>query len=138
MWRNVICVLVGVAAALAVAGCADSGKPAGTTPNVSKAPASLPQFTHELSGADEVRVSNPNDFTVSVGVRTGEAGKDFEVGPNGTASVWVPNGHYEVYFIYSSKPEALFQGDSFTLANNGVEIQIVKVVSGNYSIRQVN
>ncbi len=138
MWKNVICLLLGVAAALAVAGCADSGKSAGTSPNASKAPASLPQFTYALSGADEVRVRNPNDFTVSVGVRSGEAGKDFEVGPNGTASVWVPDGHYEVYFIYSSKPEALFQGDSFALANNGVEIQIVKVVSGNYNIRQVN
>jgi len=39
--------------------------------------------------------------------------------------------------VYSSKPDELFQGDSFTLNGNGVEIQIVKVVSGNYSIRQV-
>jgi len=48
-----------------------------------------------------------------------------------------PDGRYDIYFVYSSKPDALFQRDSFTLNGNGVEIQIIKVVSGNYSIRQV-
>ena len=38
---------------------------------------------------------------------------------------------------YSSDPEGLYQGDSFTLSNNGVDIQIVKVVNGNYGIRKV-
>jgi hypothetical protein len=32
-------------------------------------------------------------------------------------------------FQYSTDPDGLYQGDSFTLNGNGVEIQIVKLVS---------
>ncbi|MHB9023415.1 MAG: SUMF1/EgtB/PvdO family nonheme iron enzyme [Armatimonadota bacterium] len=88
-------------------------------------------------GGNEVRVRNPNDFVVTVGLRQGNQGKDFQVPANGVQSVSVPDGKYDIYFVYSSKPDALFQGDSFTLASNGVEIQIVKVVNGNYNIKQV-
>ena len=84
-----------------------------------------------------MRVKNPNDFKVSVGLRKGNSGKDFEVSANGTASVYVSDGSYEIYFVYSTTPDALYQGDNFTLSNNGVEIQIVKVVGGNYGIRRV-
>ncbi len=63
--------------------------------------------------------------------------KDFEVSANGVSSAYVPNGRYDIYLQYSSDPEGLYQGDSFTLSNNGVEIQIVKVVNGNYGIRKV-
>jgi hypothetical protein len=97
----------------------------------------LPPFSEELRGANPVRVRNPNAFAVSTGLRLGKGGKDFDVPPNGVQTVYVPNGRYEIYFVYSDKPDALFQGDSFTLNNNGVEIQIVKVVNGNYGIRQV-
>ncbi|MHB9023414.1 MAG: ankyrin repeat domain-containing protein [Armatimonadota bacterium] len=98
----------------------------------------FPTFPQAIpAGANEVRVRNPNDFVVTVGLRQGKQGKDFQVPANGVQSVSVPNGKYDIYFVYSSKPDALFQGDSFTLANNGVEIQIVKVVNGNYNIKQV-
>lgn len=97
----------------------------------------LPPFKELLLGSNEVRVKNPNDFDVRVGLRIGERGKDFEVAANGITSVFVPNGKYEIYFIYSTKPDALFKGDNFSLNNNGVEIQIVKVVGGNYGIRRV-
>ena len=85
----------------------------------------------------EVRVRNPNDFRVTVGLRQGAKGKDFVVEGNGQASAYVPDGKYDIFFVYSNKPNALFQGDSFTLDGNGVEIKIVKVVGGNYGIRQV-
>ena len=97
----------------------------------------LPRFTRELKGSNEVRVRNPNDFGVKVGVRSGGGGKDFTVGANGVASVFVPDGKYDIYFVYSNKPDALFQGDGFTLKRNGVDIRIVKVVGGNYGIRRV-
>jgi hypothetical protein len=97
----------------------------------------LPTFATELKGVNEVRVKNPNDFSVTAGLRQGAAGRDFRVPANGTSSVFVPDGRYDIYFVYSDKPDALFQGDSFTLNRNGVEIQIVKVVNGNYGIRQV-
>jgi hypothetical protein len=97
----------------------------------------LPPFTSLLTGKNEVRVRNPNEFKVTVGLRSGSRGKNFEVAADGSSSVFVSDGNYVIYFVYSSKPEALFQGDNFSLNNNGIEIQIVKVVGGNYGIRQV-
>lgn len=97
----------------------------------------LPPFKRHLNGENEVRVRNPNDFAVVVGVRSGDGGKDFEVPANGINSVYLSDGRYDIYFVYSDKPDVLFQGDSFTLNNNGIEIQIVQVVNGNYNIRQV-
>lgn len=85
----------------------------------------------------EVRIKNPNDFAVKVGLRSSGKGTDFTVPANGTKSVSVPNGRYDIYFRYSTDPDGLYQGDPFTLNNNGVEIQIVKVVAGNYGIRKV-
>jgi cytohesin len=100
-------------------------------------PASWPAYTSELTGLHEVRVKNPNDFNVRVGLRSNDKGKDFIVSPNGVESVNVPNGRYDIYFNYSSDPSGLYQGDSFSLNDNGVEITITKVVNGNYGIRKV-
>lgn len=97
----------------------------------------LPPFTLSLKGNNEVRVRNPNDFNVTVGLRSEKSGRDFQVVANGVASVFVPNGKYEIYFIYSNKPDALFKGDDFSLNGNGVEIKIVKVVGGNYGIKRI-
>lgn len=97
----------------------------------------LPAYQTSLRGSNPIRVRNPNEFSVSVGIRAGTKGRDFDVPPNGVKTIYVPNGKYDVYFVYSSKPDALFQGDGFTLRGNGVEIQIVKVVGGNYNIRRV-
>jgi len=97
----------------------------------------LPPFKLELKGQNEVRIKNPNVFTVTVGLRSGNQGKDFEVAANGISSVYVPNGGYKIYFIYSNKSGALFQGDDFSLDNHGIEIKIVRVVDGNYGIKQV-
>jgi prepilin-type N-terminal cleavage/methylation domain-containing protein len=97
----------------------------------------LPPFSEELQGDNPVRVKNPNNFAVSTGIRSGGHGKNFDVPADGVQTVDVPNGKYDIYFVYSDRPDALFQGDSFTLNNNGVEIQIVQVVNGNYNIRQV-
>lgn len=97
----------------------------------------LPIFDLTLTGQNEVRIKNPNNFEVTVGIRSGNLGKDFVVSTHGVASIYIPNGDYEIYFVYSNKQDALFQGDSFTLHDNGVEIQIVKVVGGNYGIRRV-
>ena len=96
-----------------------------------------PKYSGELNGGMEVRVKNPNEFGVKVGLRAAGMGKDFVVGANDTKSVQVPNGRYDIYFQYSTDPDGLYQGDSFTLNGNGVEIQIVKVVNGNYGIRKV-
>jgi hypothetical protein len=105
--------------------------------SVSPVDSLFPSFTEMLSGSNEVRIKNPNDFSVKVGLRKGSQGKDFDVAKDGTNSVFVPDGSYDIYFIYSNEPTSLYQGDSFTLNGNGVEIQIVKVVNGNYGVRKV-
>jgi hypothetical protein len=113
-------------------------KRAGINPKVPKTTrALLPTFAKQLNGENEVRVRNPNEFAVNVGVRSGNSGTNFAVSAYGVNSVFVPDGGYDIYFIYSNKPDALFRGDSFTLRSNRVEIQIVKVVNGNYNIQQV-
>lgn len=97
----------------------------------------LPALRRQLTGANEVRIRNPNDFTATAAVRIGDSGVDIDVPPGGVASAYVPDGRYDIYFNYSNQPAALFQGDSFTLSGNGVEIRIVQVPNGNYGIRQV-
>jgi hypothetical protein len=100
-------------------------------------PANWPSYSGEFTGSHEVRVKNPNDFKVRVGLRSEGKGKDFIVGPNSTESVRAPNGRYDIYFHYSSDPSGLYQGNGFTLVDNGVEITITKAVNGNYGIRKV-
>ena len=100
-------------------------------------PPNWPKASDDIAGQMEVRVKNPNDFQVRVGVRSGDKGKDLVVGANGVESVRVPNGRYDIYFQYSTDSEGLYQGDSFTLKDNGVQITITKVVNGNYGIRKV-
>lgn len=97
----------------------------------------LPKHSKELMGSREVRITNPNDFAVLAGIRSGEAGVNLTIPANGQRSAYVSDGRYDIFFVYSSRPEALFQGDTFTLKGNGVEIKIVKVAGGNYGIRQV-
>ena len=97
----------------------------------------LPKYSAELKGGNEVRVRNPNGFSVQVALRSGAKGKDFSVPPKGSSSAFMPDGDYEIYFVYSNEPDSLYRGDSFVLRQNGVEIQIVQVVGGNYSIYRV-
>ena len=108
--------------------------PATLSPDIEK---KFPTFKHKLIGSNEIRVYNPNDYSVYVAIRKENYGNNFLVSPQSTSSIYVSNGKHDIYFIYSNKPEALFQGDSFTLNNNGIEIKLVKVVGGNYGIRCV-
>ena len=94
-------------------------------------------MAREIEGRNPVRVRNPNDFAVRVGLRTERGGKDFDIAANGAHTVYVPNGSYRIYFWYASDPQGLYQGDDFALNNGGVEIHLVRVVNGNYGIRRV-
>jgi hypothetical protein len=114
-----------------------AGIPTDIDPAVKSAIEKLPPYDTALVGANEVSIRNPNHFDVAVALRSEARGKDFSVAANGSASVFVPNGKYEIYFVYSTKPNALFKGDDFALNNNSVEIQIVEVAGGNYGIKQV-
>jgi len=101
-------------------------------------PQNWPPAFGDLNGNLELRVQNPNEFNVRVGLRSAGKGKDFVVPAYGTQSVQVPGGYYVTYFQYSSEPGGIYQGDSFTLQNNGAQITITRVVNGNYGIRKVN
>jgi hypothetical protein len=90
-----------------------------------------------LSGPNEVRIVNPNDFSVAVELRSEHASRSLQVPPNGAASAFVANGHFDVFFQYSNEPDARYQGDPFSLMNEGVEIRIVRAVDGNYGVRRV-
>ncbi|HPA17851.1 MAG TPA: hypothetical protein PLU30_08885 [Verrucomicrobiae bacterium] len=96
-----------------------------------------PKYVDELRGQNPVRVKNPNEFDVKVGLRSGTGGTDFTVSSGATTTINVPDGAYEIFFRYSSDPNGIYKGDDFRLNGNGVEIQIVKVVNGNYGIRKV-
>jgi hypothetical protein len=104
----------------------------------SPAGATWPPLFGDLNGDLELRIKNPNEFNVRVGVRSDGKGKDFYVPAYGTQSVFVPPGFYATYFQYSNEPQALYQGDNVPLFFNGSQITITKVVNGNYGIRKVN
>ena len=102
-------------------------------------PGNWPIAFGDLNGDIELRINNPNEFNVRVGLRSGRNGKDFIVPAYGTQSVQVPSGSYVTYFQYSSEPGGMYRGDNFTLHNNEItQITITKVVNGNYGIRKVN
>jgi len=115
----------------------DQERPATTRARSTSPSHLLPPHKSELNGPNEVRIVNPNSFSVIAGIRSGDSGKDFQIRAHGTASVRVSDGRYDMYFVYSHQPDAFFRGDALTLKGNGVEIHVVKVVGGYYEIRRV-
>jgi hypothetical protein len=97
----------------------------------------LPALRRILAGPSEVRLRNPTGFSVTAAIRDGDGGNDIEVPANSTGSAFLPAGRYEIYFVYSNDPAGLYQGDTFTLANAGVQIDLVQSPSGNYGVRRV-
>lgn len=97
----------------------------------------FPSFTYSLDGKNELRIINPNNFKVYAAVRSGAKGKNFYINAKSKNSIWVPNGRFEIFFIYSKNPDYLYKGDNFILNNKGIEIEIVSVSGGNYTIRRV-
>ena len=98
----------------------------------------FPQFTGPLIGRNEVRIRNPNAFDVIAAIRSGHHGIDLNVSALGYNTVFIPDDDYEIYFTFSGDPNSLYQGDDFTLAGYGFEIDIVPAADGNYGIRRVN
>jgi hypothetical protein len=98
-------------------------------------------ISEEIQVSNPLRVRNPNHFTVEVGIRAGSKGMNFHVGANGDETVYIPEGRYDIYFVFSDKPDALFQGNAFNLNNSSAQIKLMLDVDGktpdNYRIRQV-
>ena len=92
----------------------------------------LPPLTKELlKGRNELRVSNPNDFAVWVGVHSEGRGVDFIVFENASETVNLPDGRYDIYFVYSTRPDELLQGGSVDLSGHSVELRTIKRAGGN-------
>lgn len=99
-----------------------------------------PRLRTRLTGDNEVRIVNNNEFGITVGLRLRGAagqGRDFKVPANDSAAVTLPDGRYDIYFVMANQPDALYQGDSFSLNQRDVSITINKVTDGNYGIHKV-
>ena len=80
---------------------------------------SWPKYDRELDGSYEVRVVNPHDSPVVVGLRCDREGRDFAVAPGRTRKVDVHAGKIDVFFRHRDYPGGIFQGDSFTYLPGG-------------------
>jgi len=106
-------------------------------PQPSEERAALPPIEKPLTGRNEIRVTNPHDYSVDVQIRTGAFASNFSVAPHGTGLTHGPDGSYQIFFIYSNEPDALYQGDDFNLNHQRIEIQLVNVSDGNYHVRKI-
>jgi tetratricopeptide (TPR) repeat protein len=78
-----------------------------------------PPYDHELDGLNEIRVENPHNFPVVVGLRCDREGQDFAVAPRRVRKVNVHAGKIHVFFRHRDYPEGVFQGDSFSYHPEG-------------------
>ena len=103
----------------------------------------FPPFTWPLRGANEIRIINPNAFSLSVAIRgdsggAEDGGVDFNVPPSAFNSVFIPDGGYSIYFVFSYQSEIVYKGDGFYLSEYGFEIEVYPAVDGNYGIRRAD
>ena len=89
-------------------------------------------------GGNIVGVKNPHEHKVRVGLRSGGGDEDFTVDAHSAGTVNVPDGFYDIYFQYFSDPLVVYQGDSFSLSGNSVQITLERVAGGNFHVRKVN
>lgn len=117
-----------------------------------------PTYSQDIMyGALGVRVVNPNEFIVRVGIRSdagsllpgaapaerlfaqvqGAVGRDCIIPAGGGKRIDLPPRSYRIYFQYSTDPASVYRGDDFTLSHNSIEITLAKTSGGNYGIRKV-
>ncbi len=96
----------------------------------------LGNFLAELAGGNKLSVTNPHPFTVTVLLRSGVKGLDLSVPAKQFKTVFVPDGNYNMFFIFGDRPKELYQGDSFALNGYGVEFRVASGVTNNYRIRK--
>lgn len=89
-------------------------------------PQQWPPYAGELRGSTQLRLENPNEIVVLVGVRSADQGKDFTVQPQSVFSIWLPNGQYEIYFHYHNEPGIIYQGERFTLRDHLMVLTLAK------------
>jgi hypothetical protein len=85
----------------------------------------IPVYLTELKGSNEVRVNNPNNFPALVMIRCEEKGIHIEMPARSTTSIYLPNGAFQISFIFANVPNAIMRGDHIHLpALDRLEINI--------------
>lgn len=117
-------------------------QPPAPTPIVPEAQvqrAVMPRYTIPLRGDIEFCVVNSSKSAVTVRILSGNAGADLYIAAGARRSVLVPVGLYQLYYIFSDDPSALYQGDDVEIPWNATRVSIqLNTGHGNYSIRRVN
>lgn len=101
--------------------------------------AKLPDYRWTLRrGAYEVRVQNPTESRVKVGLRSGSGGKDVTISPGGSASFRVDQNTYDIFYVFSDNPYVLHRGGGINLSEFGVADVEVTLIDESYDIRTLD
>jgi len=94
------------------------------------------------SGARPLRsniaISNPNNFSVAIAITTDTEARYLMCTPQSSFSTGVPNGQYDIYFIYSTEAKTLYQGDKIEVENQTFTITLKPSMERDYGMRKIN
>jgi hypothetical protein len=85
----------------------------------------------------QIAILNPNDFSVAVALMTETTADYFLVLPQEGIGKGIPDGQYDIYFVYSTDPESLYQGDPITVRRQWMTLTLQPVSEGNYGMKKV-
>jgi hypothetical protein len=88
-------------------------------------------------GGSQIAILNPNDFSVAVALMTDPSADYFLVAPQNGIGKGIPDGQYDIYFVYSTDPESLYQGDPITVRMEWMTLTLQPVSEGNYGMKKV-
>ena len=94
----------------------------------------FPIYFERLKGTNIFRVINPWDSQVTVALRSGDKGITFDVPPSQWSAVPIPEGRFDVYFLYADRPAAAFRGDPIRVDRHLVELLLSPTDRGAYKI----
>lgn len=90
----------------------------------------LPDYTYQIrDGSYEIKIYNPLDTSVKVGLRSGKRGKNVSIPAGGVKSIKVPRGDYQFVYIRDDEPTELQQGGNVTIDGlfvGDIEVMLLK------------
>jgi hypothetical protein len=97
--------------------------------------ARLPKFRRSLRQGDyELRILNTGSGRIEAGLRSGDLGRDFQLGPGQARSLRVGRGTYTLYFIHDDDPETLHQGRGVTIDGAYTTDMEIRVMDESYAV----
>lgn len=92
--------------------------------------AKLPDYTYRLKdGSYEMKIYNPLDTPVKVGIRSGKRGRDISIPAGGSKTLKVSRGNYQIFYIREDDPSVLQEGGSIQIDGlfvGDVEVHLLK------------